>query len=202
MGRRTTTRLLAAMVARRSPSVAIACGVTLAACVALAGCGDEEPGVDEPAREGLAIPVGDVDYNVFITRQLNFNIVPDRAYYKGPPAARGSTFYGVFIQACNESEEAHTTVEDFKVVDNQGTEFEPTELPEDNIFAYRPRELRPGECIPEVGSITEQSPTAGSLLLFELPLSVTENRPLDLELTAPLDIASGKREVKEIELDL
>jgi hypothetical protein len=165
------------------------------ALVGPAGCGEEEPGVDEPAREGLAIPVDGVDYNVFITRQINPRIEPDKAYYKGPPPAQGSTLYGVFVQVCNTSDEPRQPTEHFKVRDNQGEEFEPRELPEDNDFAYRPQRLDPGECIPAEGSINQLGPTAGSLLLFELPLPVTENRPLELEL-------EGEHETKAVELDL
>ena len=74
------------------------------------------------------------------------------------------------------------TVEEFKVVDNQGNEFEPEELPEDNRFAYHARELEPKECIPEAGSVAQLGPTAGTMLLFRLPLQTTENRPLELEI--------------------
>ena len=162
--------------------------LTLLACLAAlavgaAACGDEEPGVDEPAREGLALPLGGVDYNVFITRQLNPAIPPDRAYVEGPEPAPGETLYGIFLQACNpSSDETLTTVDEFKVVDNQGNEFEPEELPLDNEFAYHARDLGPKECIPEAGSVAQLGPTAGSMLLFRLPLPTTENRPLELEI--------------------
>src|SRR5918995_4724234 len=81
-----------------------------------AGCGnaDEHPGVDEPAREGLAIELGGVDYNVFLTRQLNTKVPPDDAYFDGPEADKGETLYGVFLQACNRSEETRQTVDSFK----------------------------------------------------------------------------------------
>jgi hypothetical protein len=67
-------------------------------------------------------------------------------------------------------------------VDNQGNEFEPEELPEENHFAYHARELLPDECIPEAGSVAQLGPTAGSMLLFRLPLANTEYRPLELEI--------------------
>ena len=162
--------------------------LTLFACLAalavgVAACGDEEPGVTEPAREGLALPLEGVDYNVFITRQLNPAIPPDDAYVEGPEPAPGETLYGIFLQACNPSDdESHGTVEEFKIVDNQGNEFEPEELPEDNQFAYHARELEPKECIPEAGSVAQLGPTAGTMLLFRLPLQTTENRPLELEI--------------------
>jgi hypothetical protein len=155
----------------------------LAACAGLAACGDEEPGVDEPAREGLALELDGIDYNVFITRQLNPRVAPDGAYVSEDPPA-GETLYGVFIQVCNNSEEPHETVSDFVVKDNQDNEFEPEELPEDNAFAYSARTLDPAECIPEAGSVAQLGPSAGSMLLFQLPLETTENRPLELELEA------------------
>jgi hypothetical protein len=147
-----------------------------------AACGEDEPGVDEPAIEGLALPLEGVDYNVFITRQLNPEIPPDDTYYTGPEPPPDETLYGVFIQACNNSSQARETVEDFKVVDNQGNEFEPEESGVGEVIGYEPRELRPEECIPAPGSLAQLGPEAASMLLFRLPISVTENRPLELEI--------------------
>ena len=174
----------------RMPRLALVL-LSLAVLSVLAGaCGtaDEEPGIDHPAREGLAVDLGGVEYNVFITRQLNPGITPDKAYLdEGTDAEQGETLYGVFLQACNPAKEdgesvATRPVDAFKIVDSQGNEFEPEELPEDNEFAYAPRELLPKECIPEVGSVAQLGPTAGSMLLFRLPLENTEYRPLELEL--------------------
>jgi len=160
--------------------------IALAACalaLGLAACGkDEEQGVDEPAREGLALPLDGVDYNVFITRELNLRVPPDEAYYKGPEAPPGKTLYGVFLQTCNNGSKPRQTASRFEIVDNQGERFEPTELPPDNDFAYTPRVLEPEECIPEAGSVAQLGPTAGSMLLFEFPLEATENRPFELEI--------------------
>jgi hypothetical protein len=163
------------------PARLLACLLALAATLGLAACGDEEPGVDEPAREGLALELGGVDYNVFITRQLNPRVPPDEAYVT-EEAAPGETLYGVFIQVCNQSDEPRETVSEFVVHDNQENTFEPEELPEENQFAYQPRTLDPEECIPRAGSVAQLGPSAGSLLLFRLPLENTENRPLELEL--------------------
>lgn len=180
-----------------------ACVLALAAVAALPACGKEEPGVEEPAREGLAIDVGGVAYNVFLTREINPAITPDQAYYNEKPPGKGRALYGVFIQACNnESSEARMATDDFHVEDNQGNEFEPIELSKENPFAYRPRMLAKGDCIPADGSVAQQGPTGGSMLLFEFPLENTENRPLELDIRGPYDFATGKRETKKIELDL
>lgn len=181
----------------------VACALALALAVGAAGCGptEDEVGVVEPAREGLAVDVGGLDYNVFLTRQLNLAIPPDEAYYDGPPAEPGNALYGVFIHVCNEGDEALPSASDFTVVDSQGNEFEPVELPEDNAFAYNARELAPGECIPADGSVAQQGPTAGAMLLFDFPLQATENRPLELEVTNPAT-AEHESETKHFHLDL
>ena len=178
------------------------CALALALIAVLAACAKKEPGVEEPAREGLAIDVAGVAYNVFLTRELNPAITPDQAYYNGKPPGPGRALYGIFVQACNEGAKARMSTDDFHVADNQGNEFEPLELEEDNPFAYRPRNLAKGDCIPADGSVAEQGPTGGSMLLFEFPLENTENRPLELEIRGPYDYATGKRESKHIELDL
>jgi hypothetical protein len=185
------------MVPRLHRLVLAACLVCLAA--GAAACGEEEPGVDEPAREGLALELGGVDYNVFITRQLNPEIPPDDAYYNGPEPGQDETLYGVFIQVCNNSEEPRQTAETFLVVDNQGNEFEPEELPENNPFVYSPELLDAEECIPRSGSVAQLGPTAGSMLLFKLPLPNTENRPLELEIENP---SEGEPEALTFELDI
>ena len=191
--RKMVSRLPARMPVPRALA-AIACAAVLA--TGLAACGDEEPGVDEPAREGLALPLDGVDYNVFITRQLNPEIPADDGFFQGEEPAPGETLYGVFIQACNNSDEPHETVDSFKVTDSVGTEFEPEEQAEENQFAYAPKELEPKECIPEAGSVAQLGPTAGSMLLFRLPLENTENRPLELEVQGEGD------ETLRFELDL
>jgi hypothetical protein len=178
--------------------------VAAAATLAFAGCGhpSEEAGIHEAAREGLAVPIGGLEYNVFITRELNLAVVPDNAYYKGPPAGRDETLYGIFLQVCNREDKPARSAEHFKVVDAQKNEFEPVELSKANDFAYHPRLLRPDDCIPEVGSVAQQGGTAGSMLLFRLPLANTENRPLELEIEGPFNVLEGKRETRKFELDL
>ena len=174
---------------------------TLAVVVLAAGCGnsDVHPGVDEPAREGLYVEMGGVQYNVFITRQLNPEIQPDLAYYRGDPAPKGILLYGVFIQTCNSTDEPHETASEFEVHDNQGNVFEPVELEPDNQFAYKQTTLETKECEPEAGSVAQLGPTDASMLLFQIPLEQAENRPLELEVANP---EGGDPEHITFELDL
>lgn len=174
------------------------CAIALAAAVALPACGQEE----EAHREGLALELEGITYNVYITRQLNLSDVEDRGYAKLPPAPPESTYYGVFLEACNVSDEVLETASDFRVVDTQDNVFEPVELEPDNAFAYRPQSLVPDECVPETGSLASQAPTGGALLVFEIPLESAENRPLELEVLDGFDLEAGEPHELTFELDI
>jgi hypothetical protein len=193
------------MAPTRLTRTVVACLAALACAVALGACSKKDQGtVDEPAREGLALNVGGIDYNVFITRELNLRIPPDKAYYKGPEAPPGKLLYGIFIQACNKGKKTLTSSrpDQFVVEDNQGNEYHPKELPADNAFAYSAARLAPKDCIPQKGSVAQLGPTAGSMLLYEFPLANTENRPLELIIHGPFDLLKGKRPSKRVELDI
>ena len=181
-------------------------------------------------REGIAVDLGGLDYNVYITRQLNPKDVGDRDYYNGPeeseecakpgsqtepqltpeerPQKCPTNLFGVFIQVCNETSDGApkpareaTEIEgrefagDFEIEDAQGNKFEPVPLPTTNVFAYRARPLKKGDCIPASGSAASTTPTAGALLVFRIPVAATENRPLELSI-------SRGGETKKFELDI
>ena len=188
------------MLTRRPARVAVTCVVAAVSLLALAACGAEE---DIAHREGLALPLEGITYNVFITRQLNLEDVEDRGYTENvQQAPPGSTYYGVFLEACNVSEEPVRTAGTFRIVDTAGNEFEPLSLDSENPFSYTPTELEPGDCIPAEGSLASSGPTAGALLIFELPLENTENRPLELEVLDGYDVAEGHPKELIFELDI
>ena len=180
---------------------ALAC--VLISLVALTGCKNTRE--NDAGREGLPATIGHIDYNVFITRELNLRDVEDRGYYQGPEAPPGYALYGVFLQACNQESNGKgphwMTASNFQIEDTQGNHFRPLPMPANNIWAYHPQPLRQQNCIPQKGSLAASGPTNGSLLIFRLPLTTLENRPLDLRITAPPN-GSGVRESKLIELDI
>jgi hypothetical protein len=194
------------MALRRSTSAAFSCVACLLVLL-LTGCGDN-PRENDASREGLPERVGNIDYNVYITRELNLRDVEDLGYYSGREAPPGYALYGVFMTACNPEDDAHSPLippaTDFTVIDTQGNRFKPLPLPRSNIFAYttQARPLKHLACIPKKGSLASSGPTNGSLLIFKLPLATLENRPLDLEIVSPPDPETGKRETGRIELDV
>jgi hypothetical protein len=169
----------------------------LAAVVSVATTGCKKRELPVP-REGQGVKVAGVTYNVYITRQLNPHDAEDSAYTAGSKTEQaGYYFYGVFLTACNENTNGVrlTPTADFSIHDTQGNQFRPLVLPRTNVFAYRPKLLAKKSCVPEAGSLAASGPTAGALLVFRVPVTTVENRPLDLE------IKSGTKS-ERVELDI
>jgi hypothetical protein len=190
------------MALRRPTSAALAS--VIASFALLTGCGDN-PRENDAGREGLPEEIGKLDYNVYITRELNPRDVGDSGYYRGAEAPPGFALYGVFLTVCNPATSSSTPLvpaaSDFTIIDTQGNRFKPLTLPQENVFAYQATDLKHNTCIPKEGSLASSGPTSGALLVFKLPLQTLENRPLDLEIVSPPD-EKGDVDTGRIELDV
>ena len=156
------------------------------------GCGQHEDVRTLGETEGLYIDVNDLRYQVQVSRVLNPNDPDDRDYLAGVPESEypeaGETFFGVFVRVQNTTEsKTAETAEEFEILDTDGDHFEPLELPEGNIWAYRPTTLGPGDIIPSENSAQFSGTTRGALLLFRLPIQTLQNRPLEFEIHSPVD---------------
>lgn len=173
----------------------------------LGGCaqgGDDRAFVPgDPAREGIAAELDGVDYEVFITRELNLRDPEDKEYYRGPPAPPGSGLYGVFLRACalDDIKGEVATSGRIKAVDIRGKEYKPRPISPENVFAFRQTPLQPGECLPNQASATSFGPTGGAMILFEIPFTDTENRPFELEIEGKPRSGKPPR-IARFELDL
>lgn len=188
-------RLLALIVALAAPAVLAGCGET----------GEEKAfaGGTESAREGIAVPIDEVHYTVFITRQLNPEDPEDRQYLVGEPEPPpGLTYYGVFIQVCNESDEPKRTASNFTIEDSRGNHYEPERLSDESVFAYQSRVLAPHDCIPDEAAATAFGPTGGHMLLYRVPVPAVENRPFEIEIEGPHDLLENTQKSAIVELDL
>ena len=191
-------------MAHRRLRIFALCALALVAAMAFSACGKSSNKEGETVREGLSTPLGGLRYTVFLTRQLNLANEEDKGYLPTTkPAPPGKGWYGVFIEACNKDKVKEAIASNsFYITDTQGGRFEPTGLSADNPFAYKGGPIPPQNCDPRRGSLAQQSPTSGSLVLFQIPLAATENRPLTLHIEGPFDPAKGKRSEAEVELDI
>lgn len=164
--------------------------------MAFTGCGKSSNKPGELVREGLSTPLAGLRYTVFLTRELNLRNEEDSGYlpgYKEAPPGRG--LYGVFLQACNSSKTPAKATSVFYLEDSQGEKFSPVSLPRKNPFAYEGGMVPSQDCEPRQGSLAQQGPTSGAMLLFNLPLASTENRPITLHIENPTGSAPAEATV-------
>jgi hypothetical protein len=167
----------------------------LGATLVLSGCGSD-PEDTLSVHEGEPMRLGDLVYNVQISRFLNPADPEDKNYLAGHPPPPNNEFYlGVFMEISNESGSVQRVPSRFRVVDTQGTEFEP--LPSENPFALRlgGRVEANGE-LPEPESAAANGPIQGAMVLFQVDRTALEERPLVLH------VPSSTGEVGDIELDI
>ncbi len=160
----------------------------LAASAGVAACGNKVEVRTDAHTEGPYVSVGSLKYQVQISRQLNPRDTEDRPYLQGivPEEARleaDETWFAVFVRAVNETHRGHASARRFEIEDTEGRVFEP--VPVTNPFAYRPAVVPPEGSLPQLGSIADEGPIEGSLVLFKLPHEALANRPLELRIADP-----------------
>jgi hypothetical protein len=159
--------------------------VAMLVAVPLAGCGEEEGEDALESVEGEPLHLDELIYNVAITRFLNPNEVADVDYLVGQePEPPGESYLGVFLLVRNENEdEALPSADGYLVTDAGGNQYEP--LPSESPYA-----LDIGAEVPADGSLpvpdttAAAGPTQGAMLLFLVDDTVSDERPLELEIEA------------------
>lgn len=146
-------------------------------------CGYESH--EKHVEEGEPVRLGELSYNVIFSRFLNPNDNEDEAYLVGqPPAPEGSAYFGVFFEVQNESEEPQFLADTLTAHDADGQKFEV--LPSESIYALPlGGEVESQEQIPVLDSTPQLGAIEGSVAIFLLPASASENRPLTLEIPGP-----------------
>ncbi len=135
--------------------------------------------------EGEPVELGELSYNVTFSRFLNPDDNEDSAYLVGQPSApEASAYFGVFFEVQNESEEPQTLAKSLTIHDANHESFDA--IPSESLYALPlGDEVEPQEQIPVLDSTPEQGPIEGALVLFELPESASQNRPLILTIPGP-----------------
>ena len=168
----------------RSRLAAIALFAALSTlALTLVACGSEEA---TEVVEGEPAELGELAYNIQLTRFLNHHDVEDAEYLVGQPEPEpGRSYLGVFLTITNKSkDEAFDSAHSYTVVDTVGTEFEPSESESPyalDVGAEVPEESQ----LPIPDSTAATGPNQGAVLLFLVDDTVSENRPLELEIDSP-----------------
>jgi hypothetical protein len=146
--------------------------------------------------EGEPVELGGLEFNVVFSRYLNPNDSEDSAYLVGqPPPPEGSTYFGIFFQVQNETNESKKLPSTLEITDAQHQSYEL--IPSESLSAFPfGGEVENQEQIPVLDSTAQQGPIEGSLALFLLPSAASDNRPLTLHIPA----ADGEK--AEVTLDL
>lgn len=165
-----------------------------ALAVGVVACGYESH--EKEVAEGEPVRLGELSFNVTFSRFLNPNDNEDAAYLVGqPPAPKGTTYFGVFLEVQNESNEPQTLPETLKITDADHNEFEALES--ESLYALEfGGEVEPEEQVPVLDSTADLGAIEGSLTLFLLPEAANEARPLIMH------IHGADGEDGEVTLDL
>ena len=166
--------------------------LVLAFPLALAACGEEET---HEVVEGEPLELGELSYNVQLTRFLNPDDTEDSEYLVGQPEPEpGTDYLGLFMVIENHDDEAHESATEYTVHDTQDNRYPPLET-------TSPYALEIGATVPAEGqlplpdSTAETGPNQGSLVIFRVDESASENRPLKL-------LIGGEEASGEVILDL
>jgi hypothetical protein len=156
------------------------------ATLGLSACGDREETITQGESEAEYVTLGDMQYQVQLSRRLNQFNEGDRALLIGVPPAqrllpREDVWFAVWVKIWNRSDGTQVGANEFEIVDTKGDKYEPIALDASNAFAYRPRPVPSETEYPVADSAAGQSPTSGALLLFRLPERALDFRPLELE---------------------
>ena len=154
--------------------------LALAAMPALAACGADEN--ETEVKEGEPIELGDVSFNITITRYLNPDDSEDAQYLEGQDEPQpGEQYLGVFMTVDNEGDETVQLPSSFEIEDTTDRTYESVES--DSPYALPlGGDLAPDDKIPELNTPAADGPTKGAMVLFLLSDQASENRPLELKI--------------------
>jgi hypothetical protein len=172
----------------RRPAAVIAALLASAGLVACGNHADESAPIVRADNEGIYLSLGELKYQVQISRQLNPNDTQDKYYLRGLPAGQqqlspDEVWFAVFLQVENEASTPQQPSGEIEVLDTQDEVFKPVTLDDTNVFAYRSADAIPaGEILPIKDTPAYDTPIRGSMLLFKLKRTALDNRPLELEI--------------------
>jgi hypothetical protein len=179
------------------------------AAIALGGCGSSHSRVSTGTYAGESganapyLNVGPLEYEVQLSRELNPANKEDADYLQGLTPAQsklepGQEWFAVFIQVYNNTSEEHPASDELTIEDTQENRYSPIVPNSTNPFVYRAGTVQAGNQLPLPGTIADDDPAQGLVLLYKIEVVSLDNRPLELKIVDP----ENPRESAKAELDV
>jgi hypothetical protein len=161
--------------------------------VAVSACGYSSD--SKSVVEGEPVKLGKLQYNVIFSRYLNPADTEDSAYLVGqPPPPSNGSYFGVFLQVQNGAKTPQPLPQSLTITDAGNQTFDA--LPSKSLYAlHLGTNVDAEDQLPALDSTPQQGPIEGSLVLFQLPDTASDNRPLTLHIP-------GQDGPAEVKLDL
>ena len=176
-------------------------GAVCAAAISACGAGEHATYSDN-LGPGY-VQVGQLYYQVQVSRELNPWSDEDRFYLQGFTASQltlpvADEWFGVSMQVYNWTNSPHTPTGDFFITDTLGDHYTPLSNPAPNPYTYVPDPIPANGQLPAIDSDAFTGWSQGEFLIFQIPYTSLVNRPFILHIVNPFDTAKQSR----IELDV
>jgi hypothetical protein len=168
----------------------------LVAVLALSACGESHTRITTGTYAGESganapyLNVGPLVYEVQLSRELNPANSEDAGYLQGLTSEQrklepGQEWFAVFMQVYNNTNQPHPATTSLTVTDTQENSYVPIVPGEINQFAYRGGTVEPKNQIPLAGTVADDDPAEGLVLLYKIQIVSLDNRPLELKIVSP-----------------
>src|SRR5919107_2473124 len=120
---------------------ALVVALSLALVASLSACGNKQNKTLKAETQGIYLDIGELKYQVEISRPLNPADIEDREYLRGVTDQLGpeDVWFAVFVRVQNESDRTQRPATQFDISDTQENEFNPVSIDtKANAFAYNP----------------------------------------------------------------
>ncbi len=178
--------------------------LAVAAALVLGACGNKSTSIHSAETEGIFLNVGQLKYQVEISRQLNPRAIPeDKTFVEDiDPAQRtlgpDELWFAVFVRIENETDSPQVPATHYTITDTEGNIYEPVKIGPRNPFFYDTSPIGPGAAAPNPDAVASQLGAIGGMeLLFKLKRAALDNRPLELLIQSiiPADEATDTLDV-------
>jgi hypothetical protein len=176
----------------------------IALALGVSACGNKSSSIHSGETEGVYLNVGQLKYQVEISRQLNPRSIPEDQTFVQDIAPGQETlapdelWFAVFVRVENPTSHPVVPASYYTITDTEGESFQPVKIGPGNPFFYNTAPIGPKTVAPLPDSVAGQLGSINGMeLLFKLKRTTLDNRPLILTIKSfvPDDKATDSLDV-------